>query len=194
MTFRALILGLLGAALIIGTGYVIGNILQLPGLTSGGLLPMGVLVLILVAGAGVVLLRLLVVVKRFSGGELAVIVAILMVACSINSGALNSNIAPALALPMHFNQRRPGWRKNQLLSYVPAFVLPADGKYDIEVVQGFLTGLATDEGNISLSDVPWDKWARSLTVWMPLIALSGICMTCMALVVHRQWSQRERLR
>jgi len=194
MTVRSVILGLLGATVILAFGFIIGHILQLASFTSGGLLPLGVMVPMMVGAVVIALGRLCRIGRRFSPGELVVIVAILATACSVLAGGVQTTLTPALAMPMHYNRLLPGWKKNGLMGYVPPSMLPADAKYDAEVLEGFLSGLGDEGRYIPLSAVPWSKWAACLTTWLPLIALAGICMTCMALMVHRQWSQRERLR
>jgi len=194
MTIRSLMLGLIGAVVITSSGFVIGSILRLPGYTNGGLLPLGVLVPMMLGALVVGALGVLRIRPRFRAGELATIAGLLMVGVSVLGGQVQPTLPTALALPAHYNQLRAGWRKSEVLSYVPPSVLPADGEYDSQVVEGFLGGLGGNERNIPLSAVPWGKWSGPLMTWVPMMALSGICMTCLGLIVHRQWSERERLR
>jgi len=194
MTLRSVILGLIGAAVITSSGFIISQILKLSGFTSGGLLPLGALVPMMLGALLVGLLRVFGVSVRFRPGELAVIAGLLMAGVSVLGGQVQPTLPTALALPAYYNQLRAGWRKNQVLSYVPPAVLPADGKYDSQVVEGFLGGLGGRDKYIPLSSVPWAKWSASLTTWLPMMALAGICMACLGLIVHRQWSERERLR
>ncbi len=72
------------------------------------------------------------------------------------------------------------------------------GLYREDVVGGFQKELRTSRGsevnNIAFSDVPWEAWVRPLSFWVPLVALCFVGGIGLVLVVHRQWSQRERLR
>jgi hypothetical protein len=194
LTVRALILGLLGAAVIILLDYLVANVFELEGFISGGLLPVGVLVL-MSGGAGVIALVRLV--GRRGGlraGELAVAFLLLMTACSVIGGAIQPTFTPALGMPALYEQLRPSWRKNGLLGHVPPQMLAGGGRYDVEGTQGMLGGLGDGRGLIPFSRVPWAHWRATLATWLPLIALAGVCMTCMSIIVHRQWYERERLR
>jgi len=194
MTPRAVILGVLGATVIVALGYLIGHVLELASFTDGGLLASGVLLMMLIGAGGIAVLKLFRVRGRFRPGELAVIVGLLLAACSVLGGAVLPTLTPALAMPAYYNELRPGWKKHQLLSYVTPSMLPADAKYDSEVIAGFLGGLGSSDSSIPLSGVPWDKWSRPLITWIPLLSLAGVCMGSLSLIVHRQWSERERLR
>jgi len=44
------------------------------------------------------------------------------------------------------------------------------------------------------ANVPWSGWDKTLSFWLPVIALTAVCVICMSLIVHRQWASRERLR
>lgn len=41
--------------------------------------------------------------------------------------------------------------------------------------------------------VPWDAWWPALRVWVPLVLCFAAANFCMALIVHPQWSGREKL-
>jgi len=61
------------------------------------------------------------------------------------------------------------------------------------VINGFVQGLGVGEESISLSDIPWHAWTRTLRFWLPLLVSFSIAMIGLALVVHRQWSDHEQL-
>lgn len=194
MTVRAVVFGLIGAMLIAGLGYINDQVLRMASLLAGHLVPVAVFMLILLGGCALGVLRLFGWKDRVKPSELAVAVMLMMVSCSIPVSGLMETFTPALVMPMHYNKQLVGWKKHQILKYAPPSMLPADGKWDKEVMDGFLTGLGTPKHPISISRVPWGKWQRSLITWMPLVVLSAIAMTCMGLIVHRQWADRERLR
>ena len=191
MTLRSLLLGLLGGALIAAYGYfndmyvganrIIGN--HFPISVFGFL----IITVLLVNPA----LSFLHSRARLRPGELATIFGLILVACSVPCGGMRT-FTTTLAMPAHFNRMIPGWRRHQVLSYAPNAMLPCDGEYRAEVLDDYLTGTAP--GRTSLMDLPWQGWVTPLSVWVPILFLLGLCVICLALIVHRQWSQHERLR
>jgi hypothetical protein len=131
---------------------------------------------------------------RLRSGEIAVALALVLVACSVPGSSLMRVFTPSLVMPIRYNSINPGWRKNDVLSYVPPAMLPGGGRSDPRVVDDFLSGRGHGGTSIGLTDVPWDKWRSPLTTWMPLVILAGICAISMSLIVHHQWARRERLR
>ena len=194
MTFRAIILGGIGAFLIGVFGYLNDQVLALESLVAGHLVPISVFGALIV---GVMLVNpALSRVRsswRFRPSEVAVVLAMTLVGCSIPTRGLMEQFTPALAMPVYFGEVRPGWRKTGVLDYVPPSMLPADGQYSPEVIGSFVGGRHGEE-YISLGDVPWRHWRRPLATWMPLIGLLAVSVICLGLIVHRQWSRRECLR
>jgi uncharacterized protein DUF6785/uncharacterized protein DUF6784 len=194
MTLRALLIGLLGAVLICGLGYLNDRVLELESITAGHLLPVlvvGSLILFL-AGVNPFLFRF----RRslaLRPQEVAFVLLILMVSCSIPARGLMEQFTPTLAMPSHWNRMNPGWERYDVMKYVPDGLLLCE-EYDPEAMDGFLTGLGKVGRPIGLGAVPWSHWGRPLSRWLPMIVLTAIACTCMGLVVHRQWSHRERLR
>ncbi|HUU60647.1 MAG TPA: DUF6785 family protein, partial [Phycisphaerae bacterium] len=72
----------------------------------------------------------------------------------------------------------------------------AAAKYREETISNFQKEMKTQQaGNINFfRDVPWEAWWRPLKLWTPLLSLSFIAGIALVLLVHKQWSQRERLR
>ena len=194
MTVRAVIFGLMGAMIIAGVAYINDWVLQMGSLLAGHLVSVAVFMLIVLGGAAVFLLRLFGRKDRVRPSELAVAMTLMMAGCSVPISALLETFTPSVVMPMQYARQMAGWKKHEILQYVPPSMFPGDAKWDSEVMEGYLSGLRSPEGSISFSTVPWGKWQRCLTTWMPLVVLSGIAMTCMALIVHRQWANRERLR
>ena len=196
MTFRAVIVGLAVGMCIAGVGYYNDRILELESITAGHLLPISVLGMLLLWMAVVnpLVFRL----RRrwaFRPPEVATALAILLVSCSIPGRGLMEQFTQILAMPPYWAKRNPGWRKLELMKHVPPAMLAGGGQYDETVMGGFNTGgLSKTGGHIGLDRVPWDRWARPLATWVPLLLLLAVGATCLALIVHRQWSRRERLR
>ncbi len=195
MTARAIILGLLAALFIAGFGFINDRVLELESFTSGHFLAViafgGLFLMLAVVNPllGIIWKKLI-----LRPAELAVMVTMMLVACSVPGRGLMEEFTYVLAMPAHWNRLSVEWRKHKLFDYVPPQALPADGKYDEEVQQGYDMGLRTPGRSISLYRVPWAKWRRSLTTWLPLVLLSAACSVCLAMILHRQWSVNERLR
>lgn len=128
--------------------------------------------------------------RRPRGAELAVILTIALAACNIPGGGLLRMLSRTVAMPIHFNERQPAWGNAQVLKRVPPVMLPNAGKYDAQFMDTFLNG---SKEYLSPQRIPWGKWAGPLSFWVPLGLLLGLASICLALILHGQWSRRERL-
>lgn len=62
------------------------------------------------------------------------------------------------------------------------------------LVNGFQKGLGEGPGHIPVGDVPWRGWVRTLLAfWVPLLLALSVAYIGLALVMHRQWYEHERL-
>ncbi len=71
-------------------------------------------------------------------------------------------------------------------------VLPAHGLADPWVTDGLLVTRQEDK-RWPWDALPWRVWAPSLYRWTGLLLLFGLMATCLAMIVHPQWSRRELL-
>ncbi len=195
MTVRAVILGLLGAALIAGLGYYNDEVLSL-NLLVGNHFPISVFGLLFVGMIAInPLLYLLRRSWRFSAGELAVMLVCILTACSIPGSGLMRTFVTSLAMPITRVSDETAWKKTGILSYVPAQLLPNEGVNDEETIGVLKSGKATGGEWIDpVEDVPWGAWSEPLSWWVPLVLLCMLGVIGLSLVVHRQWSSGERLR
>lgn len=196
MTPRAVIVGLIGATLIACAGYSIQWHYGLDGPNAGALMPLGVLgPLVLAVLVVIPLLRAFRRTWAFAGQEVATVVVLMLAACSIPGHGLLNHFPQTLLLPSYWNSRDVGWQHAKLMSYVPHGLLVNDGEYDERLTEGFITSGRADKTRLlPVTAVPWAAWRGPVLNWLPLIALCGMASICLALVVHRQWSQREHLR
>ena len=195
MSLRAVIIGLAGALLIGTLGYVNNQVLMLERVAAGHLVPIAVFGALFV-GLVVVnpLLGALRPTWRFRPAEIAVAVTLTLVGCSIPERGLMEQFTPTMIVPINLNHYYPGWASNGVLDYAHPDMLAAGGRYIPSVVQDFMQGREAGRGTIGLSEVPWRHWVGPLKLWLPLVGLMAVLMTCLALIVHRQWAYRERLR
>ena len=195
MTVRAVVIGLLLGLVIAAFGYLNDWPLKLAFVASD-LIPVsvyGLLVLgLLLANPLLRLIRS----KPLAGGEWAVIASLLLMACIVPGPALMWNFSHTIVMPHKHNQLFSGWRKAHLIEYAPPVMLVDTGEnnqdFDV-VVSGFDNGINAGKP-IRFDQVPWHAWTRTLSFWMPLMALSFLGGLCLVLVVHHQWAHRERLR
>jgi hypothetical protein len=191
MSVRAVILGLLGGAFIAGFCFINDRYAGTDVLV-GHHLPISVFGTLVVVGMLVnPLLYLVRPSWRLSPTELAGALVLVLVACSVPGMSMAQNFPPVLAMPAQYNLVNPGWRKHDVMSYAPAAMLPADGQYDRQVQEGYIGG---SRGSFGLGVVPWLKWRRPLETWVPLAFLLAVATVCLSLIVHKQWSDHERLR
>jgi len=194
LTVRSVILGLLGALLVVVLGHLNDVYVRVIFLI-GHHMPMSVFgVLILLAVALNPLLWRLRPGWRLRPAELAVVLTMTLAACSLPFSGLMRTFTPSLIMPIHYNRISPGWRKADVLSYVPEAMLAGGGRYSNELIDGYISGLGGPGKWIGLGDVPWHLWRRTLSGWIPLVVLSFLTVIAISLILHRQWARRERLR
>ncbi len=195
MTVRAILIGASVALLIAGVAYVNDQVLDLESVVAGHQLPITVIGPLIL---GMVLVNPLLFRLRPSWalrpGEVAVAFVIALAGCSMAVRGLGEQFPSVLAMPGHWQNISPGWQKNKLLSYTPSAMLPGGNVPSEDVLEGYLAGLGRPGEAIGLGAIPWDQWTSPLVTWLPLIFLSATSMACLALIVHQQWSRRERLR
>jgi hypothetical protein len=150
----------------------------------------------------------------FRAWEWGVIVSLMLVACVIPGPGLEWTFHNALVMPYHHAQKQPSWRDKQLLSYAPNAMLvdlgdpntydpnsplyderyPTYQKFRDHVITDFRQPMGTAKRWTDPDEVPWRAWYRPFGFWLPLLGLSFVGSIALVLLVHRQWSHRERLR
>ena len=129
MTVRAITIGLIAAVVMAAGGHYCEAYLKVPGMVRGHL-PLSVFGLLIFFTVVVNPLlgkahpRL-----RLRAGEIALILALLLVGCSITSAGLLRFFPSALVYPIHRAETRPDWQKAKILEYVSPELLANGGKY-----------------------------------------------------------------
>ena len=202
MTFRAFAIGIVCALFIAGFGYVNDWIWDLERFTSGHMIPVMVIgpLFLFVATLNQLLFR----VKQrwaFTGRELAVVFVITAAACSVPGRNLMEHFTQVLIMPHQVYKVNPGWKDKELIKYFPEGAL-VDPEHSPNVLNGYVTGMAEPEDKeLPFADrmkerfrrVPWSAWLPPLRIWLPIILLGMVCYGCLALILHKQWSQHEHL-
>ncbi len=194
MTFRAILLGLLGAATVCGVTYF-NDFVMRQTMFVGNNMPISVygflLFFVLVLNP---LLRRTNRRLALSGREIAVVLVLTLAACCIPGSGLMRTFNSSLVLPFHQERTNPAWQERQLLQQVPPYVLTeVTPENDNEVLNGFVQGKGLAGKHIGLSEVPWRAWLPAFAFWVPVLLLFWAALLGLALVVHRQWSDHEQL-
>jgi len=194
MTIRAVILGLLAAVFIAAVTYINDHVLLLTHLVASH---MPIFVFGSLIAAVILINPILYLLRRrwrLRPAELAFSTMLMLVVCNIPGYGLLGVFFKGLSMPANVYQNEAGWKKHNLLGYIPPHLLPAEGKYVPEFTGTIYQGMRSQDTNVSLGEVPWKYWAEPLTAWMPLIVLMAVAVICLGLILHRQWTVAERLR
>lgn len=193
MSFRAIVLGLLGILVVCGVGYLNDQVLfqttlvgnHFPIFIYGSLLLVILLLNPILHRIGKNL--------ALTGRELTVVLVMMLTAASIPGSGLMRVFSAALMLPHHFQRTEAAWAKEKVLPMAPPQML-ADPSQDEDVaLNGFVQGLAVGDESMSPGEVPWTAWTRALLFWVPLLAALWAGLIGLSLVLHRQWADREQL-
>lgn len=189
MTKRAVLIGLVCAALMCGVCYFNDFILQQTFLI-GNNMPVAVygLLILFVAALNPLFGRF-----RLRGRELAVILFMVLSVCCIPSSGLMRLFNGVLMIPHHRVKTMPGWQQQQVLEMVPSRMMADVSLNEETVLNGFMQGLGTDVAPIGFSDVPWYAWMRTYGFWVPLLVCLWLSVMALAPMFHRQWSEHEHL-
>ncbi|MHC4984409.1 MAG: DUF6785 family protein, partial [Planctomycetota bacterium] len=193
MSFRAIALGLVGAVFIATVGYFVGHVCRLNRFVCGQFPIIVYAPLVLVVLVNPVLGRLR---RRWClrPAELVVIIVAALAACSIPSNGLLRYFTRAIVMPLQLNEESAGWERYEVLKAVPSAMLVNDAKYDESLLKGFMEPFGEKGEWIGIRKVPWGRWSGTLMFWGSVVLLFGVASVCLALIVHPQWSRRERLR
>ena len=118
----------------------------------------------------------------FRRDELAVVYIMAIVSCSIPTMGLTEYLLPIISGATYYASPENDWA--QLIHpYIPAWLVPQDYNAVKYFYEGAPRGVA----------IPWAAWIPSLAAWIPLILALYISMMCIAVILRRQWIERERL-
>jgi len=193
MTIRGVILGLLGATIVCGFTHFNDTVIHQTCFVGSTIPPVvfGTL-LIAVVGINPLLARIAPRLK-LTGAELAVALTLTLASCAIPSSGLMETFTNATMLPHRYARVEPGWKAEGVVDMAPSYMLADPSANEGKALDGYIQGLPQGQDHIGLSDIPWRAWTGPLAFWLPLVFVFWIALVGLALVVHRQWSQHERL-
>jgi len=114
-------------------------------------------------------------------GELLVVWIMLVVASGIPSMGFGQFLYPCLVVPIYFASPENDW-ENVLHQYIPKWLMVWDKAAADDFYKGSRFG----------GSVPWLVWLRPLAVWTLFALLLFFVMICLAVILRKQWSEREK--
>jgi hypothetical protein len=114
--------------------------------------------------------------------ELTLVYVMLLVVSSLCTMGMSQQLLPALSAFYYYASPENKWVE-RLLPHLPERVL----------VQGQGPAQAFFEGVGAEADVSYGAWVEPLVWWGVFLAALYVCMICIAVILRRQWVDRERL-
>jgi hypothetical protein len=115
--------------------------------------------------------------------ELIVVYIMLIVVASLATMGLCETILPAITGVFYYASPENKWAEI-LFPVLPDPVMLNDGNGNTDFYEGF--------GTKEFS-VPWSIWLRPMALWGVLLLALYLTMVCLAVILRRQWMDRERL-
>ncbi len=118
---------------------------------------------------------------ELSPAELLIIWIMLVVSSGIPAMGFGQFLYPTLVAHIYFATPENDW-ENILRPYIPKWLIVSD-KF---AVDDFYEGLPLG------SSVPWLTWLKPLALWSIFALLIFFVMICLAVILRKQWIERER--
>lgn len=127
--------------------------------------------------------------RELSTRELAVVMAMMLVSCSVPSTGMMRFLLPTLVTPFHFGVINQTFWKTFLAMGLPEWLYPVgalEAGQSSEIVNGFYYRL--QDGS-----VPYGAWVVPLLAWGVFFGAVIATMLSLAALVRHQWAVNERL-
>lgn len=179
-TLRSIILGVLGTALLAVVTPVSDLYIQGTWLAACHL-PIGVVcvLFILLMAVNPLLARIG---KPLRHTEIIIIYCMMLVSAGIPSLGLSAYLIPVLASPLYYQTPENEWVRT-FFQYIPDWLTPNDANASNFFYEGLPAG----------APVPWLVWIKPLALWSIFTLGLFLTMTCLCVILRKQWIQRERL-
>jgi len=137
--------------------------------------------------------------------EMLTILTMMLVTSAICTMGLGEQLGPAIAAPHYYKHTHDGWMQH-ILPHLPDWLIVTDARAARIFFEGLpqeiwtppawasWEPLATVAGVLhGMSRIPWSVWARPLAFWAVFLLCLYGAMTCMMVIVRRQWMAKEIL-
>ena len=190
ITWRSVLLGTLAVAVVCGVtpynDYVVANTFMIGSYLPPVLVVWFFFLIVLINGP----LHRWAPRHALSSGELAVIMAMMLVSCSLPSQGLMRSFLPMLVVPFHFGNTHPEFWEVFVGMGLPDWLFPVerieDGRLS-PIVTSFYHRIDED------GSIPWQAWMIPIAAWGVFFLGMFCALVAMAILLRGQWINNERL-
>ena len=190
VTFRSIVIGLVCVA-VVCWACLYSNMIQKSSYLAGTLMSVGVIFVFLVVVLGLnTLLKLIKPRFGLSRAELVVIFIMTLLATFVPTFGWGELFFPQVTAFKYYASPANKWGRTLLphLEKAPVSIIPTE---DNKAIQHFYQGLPSDKA--SPGDIPWRDWIGPLAWWFSFFLPLFFLLLCVAVVMRKQWVERERL-
>ena len=181
-TWRGFVVGaLLALGIGVGAPYAVimlqGSFMALNSSSPGAIF----LFFILVIGVNT-LLRVLGRSLALGRADLVLIYAMMLLASAVPTQAFVGYLIPIISGLYYYATPENNWGEI-FFPHVTPWLVPQDRQAIVDLHEGLPPG----------ARIPWGAWSEPLGYWYAFFLVLSFMMLCMSSILHRQWSQHERL-
>ena len=114
--------------------------------------------------------------------DLVLIYAMMLLASAVPTQAFVGYLIPIISGLYYYATPENNWGE-VFFPHVTPWLVPQDRQAIVDLHEGLSPG----EG------IPWAAWSETLSYWYVFFLVLSFMMLCMSSILHRQWSQHERL-
>ena len=117
-----------------------------------------------------------------SKADLVLIYCMLMMAVTVPTWGLMFFLIGTIVYPFYYATPENNYAE-LFYDFIPSWIAPQD----FEAIKNYYEGLPKGES------IPWGVWVEPMAYWLALIVAMSFMLICMSAILHRQWSEHERL-
>ena len=117
-----------------------------------------------------------------SKADLVLIYCMLMMAVTVPTWGLMFFLIGTIVYPFYYATPENNYVE-LFYDFIPSWIAPQD----FEAIKNYYEGLPQGES------IPWGVWVEPMAYWLALIVAMSFMLICMSAILHRQWSEHERL-
>ena len=114
--------------------------------------------------------------------DLVLIYAMMLLASTVPTQAFVGYLIPIISGLYYYATPENNWGE-VFFPHVTPWLAPQDRQAIVDLHEGLSPG----------ESIPWAAWSETLSYWYVFFLVLSFMMLCMSSILHRQWSQHERL-